>query len=87
MFKIVFVASNFVGEHGDIAVLDNIEILYESDPKECEGEQTTTAAAPSQPIQKSHEEQQIESAVDKENELAELGEGDLDVQGQELSQG
>lgn len=34
-FKIVFVASNFVGENGDIAILDDIEISYESDGDEC----------------------------------------------------
>ncbi|VDM42248.1 unnamed protein product [Toxocara canis] len=33
--EIVFVASNFVGENGDIAILDDIEISYESDGDEC----------------------------------------------------
>lgn len=31
----MFVASNFVSDFGDIAVLDNIEIIYENDPAEC----------------------------------------------------
>ncbi|VDK45819.1 unnamed protein product [Anisakis simplex] len=35
LIDIVFVASNFVGERGDIAILDNIEISYESDGEEC----------------------------------------------------
>lgn len=35
-------ASNFVNENGDIAVLDNIETIYESDPAECD--QATTGA-------------------------------------------
>ncbi len=32
----MFVASNFVGETGDIAILDDISIAYDSDPKECQ---------------------------------------------------
>uniref|UniRef100_A0A915CC76 MAM domain-containing protein n=1 Tax=Parascaris univalens TaxID=6257 RepID=A0A915CC76_PARUN len=35
LVDIVFVASNFVGENGDIAILDDIEISYESDGDEC----------------------------------------------------
>ncbi|KAI1722637.1 hypothetical protein Ddc_06806 [Ditylenchus destructor] len=42
LVDIVFVASNFVNENGDIAVLDNIETIYESDPAECD--QATTGA-------------------------------------------
>ncbi|KAH7722648.1 CBN-MLT-9 protein [Aphelenchoides avenae] len=35
---IVFVASNFVNDNGDIAVLDNLEVDYQSDPSECANE-------------------------------------------------
>lgn len=38
-FQIVFVASNFVSEHGDMAILDDIQIIYESDGDECGAEQ------------------------------------------------
>lgn len=31
----MFVASNFVSERGDIAILDDIEVIYESDRDEC----------------------------------------------------
>ncbi|MFH4976570.1 hypothetical protein AB6A40_003279 [Gnathostoma spinigerum] len=35
LVDIVFVASNFVGEEGDIAILDDIDISYESEGDEC----------------------------------------------------
>ncbi|KAH7698638.1 CBN-MLT-9 protein, partial [Aphelenchoides avenae] len=46
---IVFVASNFVNDNGDIAVLDNLEVDYQSDPSECANERPPQAP-PSQPI-------------------------------------
>uniref|UniRef100_A0A0K0FHN5 MAM domain-containing protein n=1 Tax=Strongyloides venezuelensis TaxID=75913 RepID=A0A0K0FHN5_STRVS len=36
LIDIVFVASNFVGENGDVAVIDKVEILYEHDQNECD---------------------------------------------------
>ncbi|VDN03635.1 unnamed protein product [Thelazia callipaeda] len=36
---IVFVASNFVSEQGDMAILDDIEVIYESEGEECGLEQ------------------------------------------------
>lgn len=38
-FQIVFVASNFVSERGDMAILDDIEVIYESDGDDCVIEQ------------------------------------------------
>lgn len=38
-FQIVFVASNFVSERGDMAILDDIEVIYESDGDDCGIEQ------------------------------------------------
>ncbi|KAM3725682.1 MAM and LDL-receptor class A domain-containing protein [Dirofilaria immitis] len=35
LIDIVFVASNFVSERGDMAILDDIEVLYESDDDDC----------------------------------------------------
>lgn len=34
-FQIVFVASNFIGEEGDLAILDDIEVSFDRDPNEC----------------------------------------------------
>ncbi|KAL3094784.1 hypothetical protein niasHS_006079 [Heterodera schachtii] len=39
---IIIVASNFINERGDIALLDDIQILYESDPPDCGAATTTT---------------------------------------------
>ncbi|KAK6110902.1 hypothetical protein QQG55_41530 [Brugia pahangi] len=39
LIDIVFVASNFVSERGDMAILDDIEIIYESDGDDCGIEQ------------------------------------------------
>lgn len=33
--QIVFVASNFVGENGDMAILDDIELSYDRNGEEC----------------------------------------------------
>lgn len=52
LVDIVFVASNFVNENGDIAVLDNIETIYESDPAECD-QATTGGGGGGRSIQKS----------------------------------
>lgn len=41
LVDIVFVASNFVSENGDVALLDDIQIDYENDPAECEATSTT----------------------------------------------
>lgn len=38
-FQIVFVASNFVSERGDMVILDDIEILYETEGDDCGFEQ------------------------------------------------
>uniref|UniRef100_A0A0R3S2U6 MAM domain-containing protein n=1 Tax=Elaeophora elaphi TaxID=1147741 RepID=A0A0R3S2U6_9BILA len=35
LIDIVFVASNFVSERGDMAILDDIEVIYESDGDDC----------------------------------------------------
>ncbi|CAK5007245.1 unnamed protein product [Meloidogyne enterolobii] len=48
---IVFVASNFIDETiGDIAFLDDIEILYERRPPDCAGPPTQTATSSTQKI-------------------------------------
>ncbi|VDK84356.1 unnamed protein product [Litomosoides sigmodontis] len=39
LIDIVFVASNFVSERGDMAILDDIELIYESDGDDCGIEQ------------------------------------------------
>ncbi|CAG9530570.1 unnamed protein product [Cercopithifilaria johnstoni] len=39
LIDIVFVASNFVSERGDIAILDDVEVIYESDGDDCGNEQ------------------------------------------------
>ncbi|KAL3982568.1 hypothetical protein ACH3XW_47675 [Acanthocheilonema viteae] len=39
LIDIVFVASNFVSERGDMAILDDIEVIYESDGDDCGIEQ------------------------------------------------
>uniref|UniRef100_A0A0N4ZHY1 MAM domain-containing protein n=1 Tax=Parastrongyloides trichosuri TaxID=131310 RepID=A0A0N4ZHY1_PARTI len=36
LIDIVFVASNFVGENNDVAVIDQIEVIYESNQNECD---------------------------------------------------
>ncbi|CAJ0938053.1 unnamed protein product, partial [Mesorhabditis belari] len=45
LVDIIFVASNFVGENGDIAILDDIEISYDSDGLECQKEENGAEAA------------------------------------------
>lgn len=37
-FKIVFVASNFIGDQGDVAILDDIEVSYDRNGSECQNE-------------------------------------------------
>uniref|UniRef100_A0A183D1W9 Alpha-carbonic anhydrase domain-containing protein n=1 Tax=Gongylonema pulchrum TaxID=637853 RepID=A0A183D1W9_9BILA len=39
LIDIVFVASNFVSDQGDMAILDDIEVIYESDGDDCGTEQ------------------------------------------------
>uniref|UniRef100_A0A183CIJ3 MAM domain-containing protein n=1 Tax=Globodera pallida TaxID=36090 RepID=A0A183CIJ3_GLOPA len=39
---IIFVASNFIGERGDVVLLDDIQILYDSNPPDCGAPSTTT---------------------------------------------
>uniref|UniRef100_A0A0K0EP60 MAM domain-containing protein n=1 Tax=Strongyloides stercoralis TaxID=6248 RepID=A0A0K0EP60_STRER len=36
LIDIVFVASNFVGDKGDVAVIDKIDVFYENDQSECD---------------------------------------------------
>ncbi|CAB3410368.1 unnamed protein product [Caenorhabditis bovis] len=38
LVDIVFVASNFIGEQGDIAILDDIEVSYDRNGDECQNE-------------------------------------------------
>uniref|UniRef100_A0A915PIX5 MAM domain-containing protein n=1 Tax=Setaria digitata TaxID=48799 RepID=A0A915PIX5_9BILA len=45
LIDIVFVASNFVSERGDMAILDDIEVVYESDGDDCGTEQEERKAS------------------------------------------
>ncbi|CAI2358210.1 unnamed protein product [Caenorhabditis sp. 36 PRJEB53466] len=38
LVDIVFVASNFIGEQGDVAILDDIEVSYDRNGSECQNE-------------------------------------------------
>ncbi|CAJ0574987.1 unnamed protein product, partial [Mesorhabditis spiculigera] len=45
LIDIIFVASNFVGENGDMAILDDIEVSYDSNGPECAREEENGAEA------------------------------------------
>lgn len=37
--QVVFVASNFIGENGDMAIIDDIEVMYDASGPECQNDQ------------------------------------------------
>jgi hypothetical protein len=59
----VFVASNFVGERGDIAIIDDIEIFYRNNGTDC----GSTQQQHSQPVASSNIDDNLRSSVDDDD--------------------
>lgn len=51
-FQIVFVASNFVSDEGDVAIIDDIEIMYSNDGECADALAATTVAAAESTLRK-----------------------------------